>query len=190
LAEVKMTEVAVKSDPPSGPTKNLVAKLNAYRNVILAVAALATAVGSWFRPTDTSATKTTFDWTSKKIEELSANDIKIQQDMVAMRNFLEGYMKAQNQLAQASTGVGVGLGPVGAVGHSAGSSRPAGGARKPARKPAAPPAMDVAPDAPSFMMEETAAPEAMPERPVPELPVLNSAPELVKKPSFEDVVKQ
>lgn len=90
-------EVATKSNPSNA----FVGKLRAYRDIILAIAALATAVGSWFRPTDTTATKNSFDWTSKQIEKLSADNVKSQQDLLALHNFLEGYIKGQSGFEKA-----------------------------------------------------------------------------------------
>jgi hypothetical protein len=181
-----MTEVPESDPPPSAKRGNLVAKLNAYRNIILAVAALATAIGSWFRPTDTTATKNSFDWTSKKIEELSENEVKTHEDIVALRGYLDGYVKGQEP-DQPS------VGSIGTIGHKAGtgSGFGAGGARRvrkpiaveaaPANMSAPPPAAIAAPVA-----EAAAAPPAILAEPQ-QLPELRANPSFVRHPKFEDV---
>jgi hypothetical protein len=175
-----------QSDPPSSKTKNFVARLNAYRNLILAVAALSTAVGSWFRPTDTTATKNSFGWTSKKIEELSSNEVKMHEDITALGGYLEGYVKGQQQ-EQASRDEVV-------TGHSSGGS----GVRR-SRKPktanaapaaqitipmAVPPAAMVAPPIEAMAAPNMAVNEAAQQQKLPEL---QAKPLFVKRPKFEDV---
>jgi hypothetical protein len=187
---------APKSDPPTHRRgKLLIEKLNAYRNIILAVAALATAVGSWFRPTDTTATKNSFDWTSKKIEELSDNQVKTKQDMVALRNYVEGYVKGQAASAAADDAADVAAGA--APRH----------AKKAVRRPHTPPlafggalgeqttpatgAAAPAEGAPNIAFDSAAADvaEAAPEMAVMPLPELQANPIPIKKPSFEKIAE-
>jgi hypothetical protein len=203
-----------KSDHPTSKGKLFVERLNAYRNIILAVAALATAVGSWFKPTDTTATKNSFDWSAKKIEELSANDLRTKEDIVALRNYLEGYVQAQRgsttvptAVAAGTTEGGIGLGSVGTIGHGAGSGSGsgfgsgAGSVATPARpsrprrpRPPAPAAgtspaglvaSDVAPVAAAMVEDRPVALDSAQE-PLP-LPELRSNPMAIKRPKFEQI---
>ena len=152
---------------PTGKTRNLVAKVNAYRNLILAVAALATAIGSWFKPQDLSATKKSYDWTAGKIEELSRNDVKTHEDIVGLRNYIEGYVKGQQALQALQTPP---------------SDQVSSGAKKPARpRPAATPAIR-----PTRVDQDGILDLAPPSE--PELPMLKSAPEVLKKQPFDDVL--
>lgn len=172
-------EVKTKSDPPVSKGKLFIERLNAYRNIILAVAALATAITSWFRPTDTTATKNSFEWTSKKIEELSANDLKTKEDLVALRNFLEGYVQAQRAVTPtpaAPVAAPVGLGSLGTLGQGAGSGSGAvAGSSRPTTRPPRRPAVQPPPD------PVVAAPAP------PPLPVMKANPQAIKRPKFEQV---
>lgn len=177
-----------KSDPPTSKGKLLIERLNAYRNLILAVAALATAVGSWFRPTDTTATKNSFEWTSKKIEELAANDLKTKEDIVAIRNYLEGYVQAQKGFSGgvgtvtvpiANDPEGIGLGSIGTIGRGSGSGFGSGaGASRPSRPRPRPPQADQAPE-PAFSVIDAVEP--------PPLPELQANPLAIKSPEFEQI---
>ena len=166
-----------KSDPPS-KGKHFIERLNAYRNIILATAALATAIGSWLKPTDTTATKQSFDWTTKRVEELAKNDVQMHDDIVALRAYLEGMRAAQpaaQPAAPTTVAAPVVAAPVGRV---------AGGARRPVRSPRPPEgamdAVDQLIQAPLPAIGPFAA-EA------PELPDLKADPRPMKRPSFEDV---
>lgn len=182
-----MTDEASTSDPPSSKTKNFIAKANAARNLILAVAALATAVGSWFRPTDTTATKNSFSWTSTKIEELSSNEVKMHEDITALRGYLEGYVKGQQQDQPSHESV--------VAGHSSGGF--GSGVRR-SRKPSTaapaqitipmvvpPMAESVAPPIEAMAAPNMAVNEAPPQQ--QQLPELQARPLFVKRPKFEDI---
>jgi hypothetical protein len=174
-----MTEdvTPTKSDPPPSKGKYLIDRLNAYRNIILATAALATAIGSWLKPTDTTATKQSFDWTTQKVQELSKNDVQMHDDIVALRAYLEGMRAAQPIAAASVTPAPVVAAPVVPVG------RIAGGARRPVHRPRPPEAMyavDQLIQAPLPVIGPFAT-EA------PELPTLKADPHPMQRPSFEDV---
>jgi hypothetical protein len=89
--------------------QSILSKLNAMKGLILAIAALVTAVGSYLKPEDQTATKNTYEWSAQQIEELSAQDVQLRQDIVAIRNYLEGYIEAQKN-SPTPRGEGVGLG--------------------------------------------------------------------------------
>jgi len=159
---------AVKSDPPS-KGKHFIERLNAYRNIILATAALATAIGSWFKPTDTTATKQSFDWTTKKVDEPAKNDVQMHDDIVALRAYLEG-MRAAQPVAPVT--------PAPVVPAPATVGRVTGTPRRPAPRPRPPEAMDA-------VDQLIQAP--LPAAEAPELPSLKADPRPMKRPSFEDV---
>ena len=178
------TNTPTKSDPPQSRGKHFVEQLNAYRNIILATAALATAVGSWLKPTDTSATKQSFDWTTKKVEELSKNDVQMHDDIVALRAYLEGMKAVTPTVATVNT---VHPETVAATKiPPTRSTRRSGGIRMGQMSPTGDP-MDrlVQMDHVSEQMLEEGPPQQM-RLPLP-LPSLKSEPHQMERPSFEDI---
>ena len=172
-----------KSDPPHSKAKLFVEKLNVYRNIILAVATLATAVGSWLKPTDTTATERSFDWTTKKVEELSKNDVQMHDDIVAIRGYLEGMKAAQQPVVYAPAAVAPAVAPAVtapavAAPAVAAPSRLAGVPARRRRSPAA--LMEVL----DQVLEEAPMPQ---QTEAPELPTLKADPHPMKRPSFEDI---
>jgi len=147
----------------------IIAKLNAYRNLILAVAALITAIGSWFRPTDTTATKMSFEWTSDKLEKLSTNDVKNHEDVVALKAYMEGYIESSRLLQERMVGIIdeqsrkiMELSAQSNTGRTAKSTR----------------------------IEEIPSEIVQSER-VPKAPTLKAAPKALRKPDFErDILKK
>lgn len=176
-----------KSDPPTSKGKLFIERLNAYRNIILATAALATAIGSWLKPTDTTATKQSFEWTSKKVEELAKNDVQMHDDIVAIRAYLDGMRDAQP--VTAAPVVAPVAAPVGRV---------AGGARRPVRPRPPEGAMDAVdqliqaplPAIGPFAGEAQEFQVPPQQSQAPELPALKADPQLMKRPSFEEVLKR
>ena len=83
------------SERPVSRTKHFIERANAMKGVILAVSALAASAASFFKPPDVSAAKNSFEHTSKQIETISAVSIQNHDDIVALRAFLEGYVRAQ-----------------------------------------------------------------------------------------------
>jgi len=87
------------SDAPASEskTKRVLERLKSYRDLILAASALIAGISSLVKPTDTTATEKSYEWTAQQVEKLSANDVKIQQDLVGLRNYLEGYALANGR---------------------------------------------------------------------------------------------
>lgn len=176
--EVSRKSDAPKSDPPHSKGRLFVERLNAYRNIILATAALATAIGSWLKPTDTTATRQSFDWTTKKVEELSKNDVQMHEDITALRAYLEGMKVSQAQTIAPAEVPSPVVGP-----RVSGSPTPK--KRKPIR--------------PSEGMSGLTMDKSMNIGPLfeqeiqeiqPELPDLKADPHQMKRPSFEDVATE
>lgn len=179
-----MDDSKTKSDPPTSKGKLFIERLNAYRNIILATAALATAIGSWLKPTDTTATKQSFEWTSKKVEELAKNDVQMHDDIVAIRAYLDGMRDAQPITAA----------PV--VAPAAPVGRIAGGARSRPVRPRPPAgtmdAVDQLIQAPLPAIGPFAGEDQefqVPPQQERNLPALKADPQLMKRPSFEEILK-
>ena len=88
------------SERPVSRTKHFIERANAMKGIILAISALAASAASFFKPPDVSAAKNSFEHTSKQIETISAVSIQNHDDIVALRGYLEGYVKAQSQIQQ------------------------------------------------------------------------------------------
>jgi len=188
------------SDPPS-KGKLFIDKLNAGRNIILALAALATAVGSWFRPQDDTATKQSYAWTAQKIEELSKNDVRTHNDLTSMRTYLEGYIQGQQNAQKAAAAVtaqekappSVGMGSLGTIGHGAGTGSGYGvGAGSLAGDGSASPSSSKASTASKKrprvrVLSADPAPVVANAAPPPPLPDLQSKPVSIKSPEFENL---
>lgn len=74
-------------------TKSFMAKLNAMKGFILTVAALMTAVGSWFKPQDLKVTKSSYETLAHSMEEMGKEIDQNHDDIVAIRGYLEGLVK-------------------------------------------------------------------------------------------------
>ncbi len=77
-------------------TKGFMAKLNAMKGLILAAAALITAIGSWFRPQDMKVTKSSYETLAASIEEIGKEVDKNHDDIIAIRGYLDGLVKNGN----------------------------------------------------------------------------------------------
>jgi len=188
---------STKSEPPTKRGRHFVDKLNAYRNIILAVAALATAVGSWFKPTDTTTVKQSFDWTTEKVQELSKNDVQMHEDIAALRAYLEG-MKNSGSISTPLPSPAIP--ETGSTPESRSQGRSSGGARKPIRRQPTSGHLIVPESGPvqeiqgrfienqndiveQFQIDsqEPAADSAPPE--------LKADPHVMKRPSFDDITE-
>lgn len=78
-----------------------VSQLVSARNLIIGVIAVVTAISSWFKPTDTSATKEAYKVLVAKISTLEDAIESNHTDLEAQRAYLEGY--TQGKVAGAST---------------------------------------------------------------------------------------
>jgi len=77
--------------------KGAFSKLNAYKNIILALAALATAVGSWFRPQDDTKTIASHEYQEEEITQLSQTDQDLHDKMAALQGYVKAYVESERQ---------------------------------------------------------------------------------------------
>lgn len=86
--------------PPMKPTstppeaRSFVAKTKGVALVITAIAGLATAVGAHLKPRDDTATKATYDTLSSELKTLSEENGKLHDDLVSLKAYVDGYMRA------------------------------------------------------------------------------------------------
>jgi hypothetical protein len=167
------------SDPPPSKGKHFVDQLNAYRNIILAVTALATAVGSWLKPTDTTATEQSFDWTTQRVEELAKTDVQLHDDIEAIRAYLQASHEAALAEAQAATAAAAAAPPR--------PARPTSGGRRQRHD------QDMGEGAQMDMPPEGYAEAQHEAPPAPVeymLPNLRSSPQQFQRPTFDDVIQE
>jgi len=71
-------------------------KIMQYKELILALAALAAGLGGVFKPADTTATETAYAFHAAQIEVMAENQRALQQDLANLRGFLDGYLAAED----------------------------------------------------------------------------------------------
>lgn len=169
------------------PKHPLLERLNAARNFLLALTALVTAVSAWWKPQDQTATKNSYEWSAAQIEKLAANDVKLQEDLVGLRNYIQGYALANGgrmptapeptEAAGQGAGFGSGAGSLGAT--------PQARRRRPPRAAGA--TASAVPQAdPVEAFSEPELQHAIEH----ELPMMQAAPRKVEAPKFEELTKQ
>ena len=80
------------SDAPKDPVASRIKSLGA---LVMAIAALVTATGAWFKPQDHSVNKASYEELSKTIKELSDQGDKNHDDVVALRGYVEGTLASK-----------------------------------------------------------------------------------------------
>lgn len=73
--------------------------------LIAAIAALVTSVAALRKPPDTTAAKASYEELSKLVSKLEDSSDQNHQDIIALRNFLEGYLRANGKLVAEATPV-------------------------------------------------------------------------------------
>lgn len=172
------------------PKHPLLERLNAARNFLLALTALVTAVSAWWKPQDQTATKNSYEWSAAQIEKLAANDVKLQEDLVGLRNYIQGYALANGgkmPIAPEPTAEGtMGLGSGSGFGRGAGglSDTPQARRRRPPRAAGA--TAGAAPQADTVEAVNEPEYQQVIEQ---ELPMMQAAPQEVEAPKFEELAK-
>ncbi len=87
-------------------TPAAVGVLKGWAAIIASIAALVTAVGAILKPTDTSATKATYETLSKAVKDNSEAAARNHDDLVALRAYMEG-MRQSQIVPPPTTGTGV-----------------------------------------------------------------------------------
>lgn len=88
--------------PPPAPKSTIppdpqAARMKSLANVIATTAALVGAFGALMKPTDNSATKAGYEQLAVSLKAISEENAKLHDDQVALRSYLDGYVKAQDQ---------------------------------------------------------------------------------------------
>lgn len=91
-----MPEV-LDSTPPEA--KTFVAKAKSAALVITAAAGLVAAITAHTKPRDDSATKASYEALAKDIKKVSQETGKLHDDVVALRAYVDGYMRAKPDIA-------------------------------------------------------------------------------------------
>jgi len=68
--------------------------LKGWATVIAALAALITAIGSWYKPQDTTVEKNAYETLSTSIAKLSDEEQKSHEDVANLRGYLDGISRA------------------------------------------------------------------------------------------------
>jgi hypothetical protein len=124
------------STPPEA--KSFVTKAKSAALVLTAAAGLVAAIAANVKPRDDSATKAGYEALSKDIKKLSRESGKLHDDMVQLRAYVDGYMRAKPDIALP---VSSGLKPAPVIVVAAPSKKPPAppdlGPRPPEADPAA-----------------------------------------------------
>ena len=81
-----------ESENPKDPQTS---RLKGLATVIAASAALATALGAYFKPTDHSATRASYEELSKVMKDMATQADKDHDELVKLGGFVEGLSRAQ-----------------------------------------------------------------------------------------------
>jgi hypothetical protein len=92
-----MTE-NIQNPVPESKTISLINQLLSYKGLIIGIAAVITAIASWFKPTDVTATKATYEVLSirvnalaKTTEDLSKSIEDSHDEVTNLRAYIEGF---------------------------------------------------------------------------------------------------
>jgi hypothetical protein len=80
-----------KGDVEIELNKSWFPKIGDSVRALAAVIAVATAIGSWFRPQDNTATKASYDTLSQEVKQISDQTIKNHDDLIATKAYLDGF---------------------------------------------------------------------------------------------------
>lgn len=89
MAEDDGDKQEVKTEPTT------IDKIRAHATLIAAIAALATAAGSWFKPQDTKVSKGIYDELVAQVKDVTKAVAQNHADNVALTKYVEGYMHWQ-----------------------------------------------------------------------------------------------
>jgi hypothetical protein len=192
------SEPPSSSGRPKSKAKIFIDRMNAMKGVILAISALVASIASFFKPTDTTATKNSYEYLSKQVEQLSKTDVQNHDDVMALRSYLEGYIKAQSQNPnRLELGFGQSPPPLPGSGFGAGMGRlggssPSPSSSKSSKPPTSIPEVKLFPG-PSFKPNEPESNDSdgsgsMGE-PTPPLPPVGPRPKAFKPESFDSMLK-
>jgi len=156
-----------EKEQESSKLAKIIGWINASKGFITATAALLASVGALAKPQDHSVTKTAYDTLSSGIKEISDEQKRDHDDVVALRGYLEGLTREKITLSQA-------VAPPVIVKPDL--HKKAGGSRHPAS--VAPTQEPVIP-----------TPIASAQKPVPEPPLVHQEVKRMKLPAFDTLMK-
>ena len=81
-------------------SKAMLETLKAYRDLAIGGGALIAALAGILKPTDTTATKQSFDYTQEALKQLAADNAKTHDDLVRLHTFIVSYVRKHNELEQ------------------------------------------------------------------------------------------
>lgn len=84
----------------NAPKPKLVARLNAYKELLFAGAALIAALGSLLKPTDTSATEAVHAASTSEMAALHSQIEDLHADLANLHGFVNGYIAAQGGVTE------------------------------------------------------------------------------------------
>jgi len=87
-----------------GPTGTISLKVRSWTNIVATTAALAAGLAAFAKPPDHSAAKASYEELKKAVETNASNNKQNHEDIVALRNFLEGYVKGMAAPTASSAG--------------------------------------------------------------------------------------
>ena len=159
--------------------QTMVETLKAYRDLAIGVGALIAALAGILKPTDTTATKQSFDYTQEALKQLAADNAKTHDDLVRLHTFIVSYVRKHNELeqfelTQMQNTATAAPRPVGRARHRAPSSD-SGGVMEPMMAEGS---SDVPAQAQQIMEE------------FPDLPEIEAQKNTFKTESFKDVIAE
>ena len=93
-----MTEETESLHDKEEKTLSLLNQILSYKGLIIGIAAVLTALASWFKPVDVTATKATYEVLSVRVNELSKTTSDLSKsiednhdEMTALKSYLEGF---------------------------------------------------------------------------------------------------
>ena len=80
-----------KGDVEIELNKSLFPKIGSSVKTIAAFIAVITAIASWFKPQDNTATKASYDTLSQEVKQIADQSVKNHDDLVATKAYLDGF---------------------------------------------------------------------------------------------------
>jgi len=172
-----------EKEQESSKLAKIIGWINASKGFITATAALLASVGALAKPQDHSVTKTAYDTLSSGIKEISDEQRRDHDDVVALRGYLEGLTREKVILSPTVTTVTDVAKP------PESSHRRAGGARRPAVAVMASPVVAQKPEPVQQAPElQTPEPPALVVQ-APELPPIHQEMKRTNLPVFDALMK-
>ncbi len=160
-----------ESDRPTDPKAQ---RLKSWANIIATTAALIAGVAGILKPQDQTAGRQSYNELKSAIEQSSKDDRQNHDDIVALRNFLDGYLNATGKTVALPTS----------------SPPPPPPAGSPSPSPSPSPTATAKPKRWTFNGDAGASSMAYaPAAPAPALPDLHTPPPIQQLPNYDQVVK-